>query len=147
MKLLNYNFTGRNQLNKRFMKHQICTILLIVATLNVFALEQNDSTPPESIRIEVDKKMTQTTSPQERSIENQEIEAYLYSDLKYVEVNLYNIDDAYVSIFNSSGVLVDSAFVDSEMPMTVILNVASGFGDYYLVISSSSIYAVGHFDL
>lgn len=129
------------------MKHLFSTILLIVATFNVFALEQNDSTPPESIRIEVDKKMTQTTSPQERSLINHEIEAYLYSDLKYVEVNLYNIDDAYVSIFNSSGVLVDSAFVDSEIPMTVILNVESGPGDYYLVISSSSIYAEGHFVL
>lgn len=129
------------------MKRLICTVLLIVATFNVFALELNDSTPPESIRIEVDKKMTQTTSPQERSLENYEIEAYLYSDLRYVEVNLYNIDDAYVSIFNSSGVLIDSTFVDSEIPMTVIINVESGPGDYYLVISSSSIYAEGHFQL
>lgn len=129
------------------MKNFICTVLLIAATLNVFALEPNDSNPPESIRIEVDKKMTQTTSPQERGLVNSEVEAYLYSDLKYVEVNLYDIDDAYVSIVDANGALIDSVYVDSETPTTIVLNVASGCGDYYLVISSPAIYAEGYFHL
>lgn len=147
MKLFCYNFASRNQLNNRFMKNVICTVLLIATTLNVFALEQNDSNPPESIRIEVDKKMTQTTSPQERGLVGYDIEAYLYSDLKYVEVYLCDIGDAYVSIVDVYGTLVDYVYVDSETPMTIALNVASGCGDYYLVISSPVIYAEGCFHL
>lgn len=78
---------------------------------------------------------------------NYEVEAHLYSDSRKVEVNLFNIGNAYVSIVDANGMLVDSIDVSTDMPRTVMLNVAVRGGHYYLIISSSAIYAEGHFSL
>lgn len=120
---------------------------MIAATMNVSTSEQQDTNAPESIGIEVYEKSTLGTNPQERGLSYYEVEARLYSDSRKVEVNLFNIGNAYVSIVDANGMLVDSIDVSTDMPRTVMLNVAVRGGHYYLIISSSAIYAEGHFSL
>lgn len=129
------------------MKAFVFTILMIAATMNVSTSEQQDTNAPESIGIEVYQKSTPGTNPQERGLSYYEVEAHLYSDSRKVEVNLFNIGNAYVSIVDANGMLVDSIDVSTDMPRTVMLNAAVRGGHYYLIISSSAIYAEGHFSL
>lgn len=147
MKLFHHNFASRNQLKILAMKTLLFTILLFATTMNVFASEQQDSNAPESIGIEAYKKLTQGTNPQERDLSYYEIEAYLYSESRTVEVNLFNIGDAYVSIIDTNGRLIDSIDIDTDVPNSVMLNVDYGCGNYYLIISSPTIYAEGYFCL
>ena len=129
------------------MKAFVFTILMIAATMNVSTSEQQDTNAPESIGIEVYEKSTLGTNPQERGLSYYEVVAHLYSDSRKVELNLFNIGNAYVSIVDANGMLVDSIDVSTDMPRTVMLNVAVRGGHYYLIISSSAIYAEGHFSL
>ena len=129
------------------MKAFVFTILMIAATMNVSTSEQQDTNAPESIGIEVYEKSTLGTNPQERGLSYYEVEAHLYSDSRKVEVNLFNIGNAYVSIVDANGMRVDSIDVSTDMPRTVMLNVAVRGGHYYLIISSSAVYAEGHFSL
>lgn len=130
------------------MKTVFTTILLLCATFNAFAEKKNFSEEAKPINMETYKKMTQSTSNIiERGIIYYELNAYLFPDSKEVEVSIYNIGDVTISIIDSYGRVIDAVNTGSDFPTSILLNVASGDGDYYIVISSPTIYAEGFFTL
>lgn len=130
------------------MKTVFTTILLLCATFNAFAEKKNFSEEAKPINMETYKKMTQSTSNIiERGIIYYELNAYLFPDSKEVEVSIYNIGDVTISIIDSYGRVIDAVNTRSDFPTSILLNVTSGDGDYYIVISSPTIYAEGFFTL
>ena len=84
---------------------------------------------------------------QERSILYWELNAYVYPTSGVVEVNLYNIGNVTISLVNADGEVVDSAEVDTSIPSTVTLQVDDSSNIYYIVVTSSTIYAEGCFGI
>lgn len=130
------------------MKTVFTTILLLMATINVFGATKIDSNDPQPISIDIYKKMTQTTSElRERSLAYYELAAYVFPTSNEVEVTIFNVGDATISIFDNYGRVIDSINVNSDIPSTIHLNITSGKGDYYIVVSSPIIYAEGLFTI
>ncbi|MBQ7967910.1 MAG: hypothetical protein IJ290_08395 [Bacteroidaceae bacterium] len=88
-----------------------------------------------------------TTDTQERSLHYWELNAYVYPTSGVVEVNLYNIGNVTISLVNADGEVVDSAEVGTNIPSTVTLQVDDSSNIYYIVVTSSTIYAEGCFGI
>lgn len=83
----------------------------------------------------------------ERSIDAPYINAFLYNNTKVIEINLFNIGDATITIFNQLGQVVASDFTLTNLPSTINLNITTGSGSYYIVITSAQTSAQGWFVL
>ena len=92
-------------------------------------------------------KTQSTTDTQERSLHYWELDAYVYPTSGIVEVSLYNIGDATISLVNANGEVVDTAEVDTSIPSTVTLQVDGSSNIYYIVVTSPRIYAEGSFEI
>lgn len=126
------------------MKTFILSAMLCLATFSAFGQNSGDSGAPVAVIMEVHKTKTQsTTDTQERSLQYWEVSAYVHSISGEVEVNLYNIGDATVSLVNANGEVVDTAEVETSIPSTVTLQVDGSSNIYYIVVTSPTIYSEG----
>lgn len=122
--------------------------MLCLATFSAFGQNSGDSDTPVPVGITVHKKeVMSTTDTQERSLQYWEVSAYVHPVSEEVEVNLYNIGDATVSLVNANGEVVDTAEVDTSIPSTVTLQVDGCSNIYYIVVTSPTIYAEGSFEI
>ena len=71
------------------------------------------------------------------------IEACAYPSQGIVEVTLYNIGSASVSLINSNGQVVSSEYVQTDTPTVVYLDTFFTSGTYYIEIVSDTWYAEG----
>lgn len=130
------------------MKTIILSAMLCLATLCAFGQNSGDSDAPVAVIMEVHKTITQsTTDTQERSLQYWGMSAYLHHVSEEVEVNLYNIGNATISLVNVDGEVVDSAEVDTSIPSTVTLQMDGSSNIFYIVVTSSTIYAEGSFEI
>ncbi len=83
----------------------------------------------------------------ERSIINPSINAFLYPNSKDVEVELFNIGDATITILNQWGQVIASDFTTTDIPAIINLNLSSQKGTFCLIVSSSQAFAQGWFVL
>ena len=122
--------------------------MLCLATVSTFGQSSGDSGTPIPIIMQSHENSTVSTSDtQERSLHYWELEAYVYLKDKLVEVDLYNIGNATVSLVNANGKVVDSTEVDTSIPSTVTLQVDGSSNVYYIVVLSPMIYAEGSFEI
>lgn len=130
------------------MKTFILSAMLCLATFSAFGQNSGDSEPPVSIIMMGHTNTNQSNSDnQERSLHYWELNAYAYPTSGVVEVNLYNIGDATVSLVNANGEVVDTAEVDTSIPSTVTVQVDGSSNIYYIVVTSPKIYAEGCFEI
>lgn len=130
------------------MKTFILSAMLCLATSSAFGQNSGDSDTPVPVGITVhEKEVMSTTDTQERSLQYWEVSAYVHPVSEEVEVNLYNIGDATVSLVNANGGVVDTAEVDTSIPSTVTLQVDGCSNIYYIVVTSPTIYAEGSFEI
>ena len=130
------------------MKTFILSAMLCLATLCAFGQNKGDSETPVPIIMQQHKTITQsTTDTQERSLQYWGVSAYVYPTSGIVEVSLYNIGDATISLVNAHGEVVDTAEVETSIPSTVTLQVDGSSNAYYIVVTSPTIYAEGCFEI
>ena len=126
------------------MKTFILSAMLCLATFSAFGQNSGDSDTPVPVGITVhEKEVMSTTDTQERSLHYWEVDAYVHPILGEVEVNLYNIGNATISLVNADGEVVDSAEVDTSIPSTMTLQMDGSSNIYYIVVTSPKIYAEG----
>ena len=122
--------------------------MVCLATINSFGQSKGNSATPVPVGLVVHTNDNQSsTDTQERSLQYWEVEAYVHPTSREVEVNLYNIGNATVSLINANGKVVDSTEVDTNIPSTVTLQVDGSSNVYYIVVLSPMIYAEGNFDI
>ncbi len=130
------------------MKTFILSAMLCLATLCAFGQNNGDSETPVPIIMQQHKTKTQsTTDTQERSLHYWELDAYVYPTSGIVEVSLYYIGDATISLVNANGEVIDTAEVETSIPATVTLQTDGSSNTYYIVVFSRSIYAEGSFEI
>jgi len=83
----------------------------------------------------------------ERSINTNYVNAFLLNNTKEVEVELFNIGDAYITIINHLGQAVVSDYTSTNIPTMLNFNINSGCGTYCIIISSPKTFAQGWFVL
>lgn len=130
------------------MKTFILSAMLCLATLGAFGQSNGDSETPVPVGLTVhEQEIIASTDTQERSLQYWEVSAHVHPVSEEVEVNLYNIGDATVSLVNANGEVVDTAEVDTSIPSTVTLQMDDSSKVYYIVVSSPMIYAEGSFEI
>ena len=130
------------------MKTLFLSAVLCLATLCASGQNSGDSVTPVPVGLTVHKKEAITsTDTQERSLHYWELDAYVYPTSGIVEVSLYNIGDATISLVNANGKVVDSAEVDTNIPSTVTLQIDGSNNVFYIVVLSPMIYAEGSFEI
>ena len=130
------------------MKTFILSAVLCLATFNAFGQSSGDSSTPVPVGMTVhEQEIILSSGTQERSLYYRELNAYVYPISGVVEVSLYNIGDAIVSLVNAYGEVIDSAEVDTSIPSTVTLQIDGSSKTYYIVVSSSRIYAEGYIEI
>ena len=103
----------------------------------------NSSNESDKEYVELKKGKNSETTNHERSIECSIIEAYSYPESGMVEVTLYNIGGATVSLIDSNNQTVCSETVETEVATTIYLTAPTVNGTYNIVITSSAWYAEG----
>ena len=122
--------------------------MLCLATLSAFGQNSGDTETPVPVGLTVhEQESIASTDTQERSLHYWELNAYAHPASGVIEVNLYNIRDATVSLVNANGEVVDTAEVDTSIPSTVTLQVDGCSNIYYIVVTSPTIYAEGSFEI
>ena len=130
------------------MKTFILTAMLCFATFGAFGQSNGNSDAPVAVIMDAHKKTIQSTSDtQERSLYYWEVDACVYPETGEVEVNLYNIGNATISLVNANGKVVGSTEVETSIPSTVTLQTDGSSNVYYIVVISPMIYAEGSFRL
>ncbi len=130
------------------MKTFILSAMLCLATFCSFGQDSGESGTPVPVGITIhEKEIISSTDTQERSLHYWEVNAYIHPTSGVIEVNLYNIGDANVSLVNANGEVVDSTEVDTSIPSTVTLQVDGSNHIYYIVVFSPTIYAEGCFEI
>ena len=119
--------------------------LLLTITISSVADSENSNSSGLT-RIEMDI-INATSNELERSIGIPMIDAVFYSGINLVEVNLYNIGDATVSLVNAKGKVVNSTEVDTSIPSTVTLQMDGSNNVFYIVVLSPMIYAEGSIEI
>ena len=128
------------------MKTIILSAMLCLATFSAFGQNNGDSETIVHVGMEAHINMNQsTTDTQERSLHYWELNAYVYPTSGIVEVSLYNIGDATISLVNANGEVVDTDDVETSIPSTVTLQTDGSSNIYYIVVISPTIYAEGSF--
>lgn len=129
------------------MKTLILSAALCLATLCAFGQSNGNSGTPVPIIMQSHENSTISTSDnQERSLYYWDVDAYVYLKDKLVEVNLYNIGEANVSLVNVNGKVVETIDIATDTSTTVTLHVDDSSRIYYIVVSSPVIYAEGSFE-
>lgn len=130
------------------MKTLILSAALCLATLCAFGQSNGNSGTPVPIIMQSHENSTISTSDnQERSLYYWDVDAYVYLKDKLVEVNLYNIGEANVSLVNVNGKVVETIDIATDTYTTVTLHVDDSSRIYYIVVSSPVIYAEGSFEI
>ena len=125
------------------MKKVFAIFTLLLAGFVAAHGAANSSNESDKNSIELNKENIHESTGHERSLEYSIIEAYSYSDNEMVEVTLYNIGCATVSLIDSNNQTVCSETVETEVATTVYLTAPTLNGTYNIVITSSTWYAKG----
>lgn len=130
------------------MKTIILSAMLCLATFSAFGQNSGDTETPVPVGLTVhEQEIILSSDTQERSLHYWELNAYVHPASGVIEVNLYNIGDATVSLINVNGKVVDSTEVDTSIPSTVTLQVDDSSHIYYIVVTSPKKYAEGSFEI
>lgn len=124
------------------MKKYLAIFALIFAsTISTYGMNYvaNDS---DIVVIKFDHNKI-TWNGTERSLDYYIIEACAYLGQGIVEVSLYNIGSASVSLINSNGQVVSSDYVQTDAPTVVYLDTFSTSGTFYLEVVSDTWFAEG----
>ena len=116
--------------------------LLLAGVVSAYGTT-NGSNESDKEYVELKSMNLSESSDRERSVEYSVIEAYLYPGSGIVEVTLYNIGCATVSLIDSNNQTVCSETVETEVATTVYLTAPTVNGTYNIVIASSNWYAEG----
>lgn len=126
---------------------KIITTMALLLTITISSVADSENSNSSGLtRIEMDI-INATSNELERSIGIPMIDAVFYSGINLVEVNLYNIGDATVSLVNANGEVVDTAEVDTSIPSTVTLQIDGSNNVFYIVVLSPMIYAEGSIEI
>lgn len=130
------------------MKTIILSAMLCLATFSAFGQNSGDTETPVPVGLTVhEQEIILSSDTQERSLHYWELNAYVHPVSEEVEVNLYNIGNAIISLVNANGEVVDTAEVETSIPSTVTLQVDGSSNIYYIVVTSPTIYAEGSFEI
>lgn len=125
------------------MKKYFAIFALVMASvISAYGMIKLDS---DSVLFKINTQKIQVgTGPNmERSIDYMTVEACAYPSQGLVEVSLYNIGNASVSLINSNGQVVSSDYVQTDAPTVVYLDTFSTSGTFYLEVVSDTWYAEG----
>ena len=125
------------------MKKVITIFTLLLAGVVSAYGTTNSSNESNKNSIELKREEGNLTNNRERSVEYSVIEAYLYPGSGIVEVTLFNIGGATVSLIDSNNQIVCLETVETEVATTVYLTAPTVNGTYNIVIASSNWYAEG----
>lgn len=116
--------------------------LVMASVISAYGMIKLDS---DSVLFKINTQKIQVgTGPNmERSIDYMTVEACAYPSQGLVEVSLYNIGNASVSLINSNGQVVSSDYVQTDIPTVVYLDTYSTSGTFYLEVVSDTWYAEG----
>ena len=126
------------------MKKTILTSLLLFA-ISICNANQSFLTKEDPDKIDLEKGHPGKESEHERTF--YALDAYLYKATSIVEVELFNIGTATVTITNSYGDIVCSTSANTSLPVVLSLAIPSEGDTYFIEISSASWYARGFFNL
>lgn len=130
------------------MKTIILSAMLCLATFSAFGQNSGETETPVMVGMDVhEKEIILSSDNQERSLHYWELNAYAHPASGVIEVNLFNIGDATVSLVNVNGKVVDTAELETSIPSTVTLQVDGSSNIYYIVVTSPTIYAEGSFEI
>lgn len=147
VKLYTANFAvSKNNKNKCKMKKIIVLAMMFSVTFfnRATANKAEDSSSPKKIEIVTDNSLN-NENEYERNLNYPIIDALLYSDIKQVEVTLYNIGKADIYIIDSQNQIINNMNTNTDSPITVNLSLTNKKGVYYVIIISDYCYAEGKF--
>lgn len=148
MKLYYYTFmiVKPNKFNLKKLnimkKYFAIFALLFASIISVYGMEKFHS-DSDSIDINLVSNQINPGQTVERTMDFIIIEACAYPSQGIVEVTLYNIGSASVSLINSNGQVVSSEYVQTDTPTVVYLDTFFTSGTYYIEIVSDTWYAEG----
>ena len=117
--------------------------LVFASVISVYGMGKLDS-DSEAVIFDMNKHIMTPTIGTGRSLDAYVvIEACAYPSHGFVEVTLYNIGSASVSLINSNGQVVSSDYVQTDAPTVVYLDTYSTSGTFYLEVVSDTWYAEG----
>lgn len=117
--------------------------LAVASVISVYGMGKLDS-DSKAVIFDMNKHIMSPTIGTGRSLDTYVvIEACAYPSQGIVEVSLYNIGSASVSLINSNGQVVSSEYVQTDTPTVVYLDTFSTSGTFYLEIVSDTWYAEG----
>lgn len=118
--------------------------LVFASVISAYGMIDVDS-DSDSVYVKINSQRIQLGSGpnMERSIDFITIEACAFPSQGIVEVSLYNIGSASVSLINSNGQVVSSEYVQTDTPTVVYLETFYTSGTYYIEIVSDTWYAEG----
>lgn len=118
--------------------------LVFASVISAYGMIDVDS-DSDSVYVKINSQRIQLGSGpnMERSIDFITIEACAFPSQGIVEVSLYNIGSASVSLINSNGQVVSSEYVQTDTPTVVYLDTFFTSGTYYIEIVSDTWYAEG----
>lgn len=117
--------------------------LVMASVISVYGMGKLDS-DSEAVIFDMNKHIMSPTIGTGRSLDTYVvIEACAYPSQGLVEVTLYNIGNASVSLINSNGQVVGSDYVQTDAPTVVYLDTFSTSGTFYLEVISDTWYAEG----
>lgn len=117
--------------------------LVFASVISVYGMDKLDS-DSEAIIVDMNKHIMTPTIGTGRSLDASVIiEACAYPSHGLVEITLYNIGNASVSLINSNGHVVSSDYVQTDAPTVVYLDTYSTSGTFYLEVVSDTWYAEG----
>ena len=116
--------------------------LVFASVISAYGMINLDS---DSVFFKINTQKIQVGTGQnmERSMDYITVEACAYPSQGFVEVTLYNIGNASVSLINSNGQVVSSDYVLTDAPTVVYLDTFSTSGTFYLEVVSDTWYAEG----
>ena len=116
--------------------------LVFASVISAYGMIDVDS---DSVYVKINSQRIQLGSGpnMERSIDFITIEACAYPSQGLVEVTLYNIGNASVSLINSNGQVVSSDYVQTDALTVVYLDTFSTSGTFYLEVVSDTWFAEG----
>ena len=120
--------------------------LVFASVISAYGMIHVDSdSDSDSVFVKLNSQRIQLGSGpnMERSIDFITIEACAFPSQGIVEVSLYNIGSASVSLINSNGQVVSSDCVQTDALAVVYLDTFSTSGTFYLEIVSDTWYAEG----
>ena len=117
--------------------------LAVASVISVYGMGKLDS-DSKAVILDMNKHTMIPTIGTGRSLDTYVvIEACAYPSQGLVEVTLYNIGNASVSLINSNGQVVSSDYVQTDAPTVVYLDTFFTSGTYYIEIVSDTWYAEG----